>query len=146
MSERIPEGWTKMQLHKLLAVPRKEKETKPETIELLTVKLHGQGIVRSGKFPKPTPNGRPYFKRFIGELLIGRQNLHNGGLGLVTKETSGLIASNAISSFANRASSDLDFIHQLLSTEGFKKQIDTLIVQGQDKKKQARSKFCLVGW
>lgn len=126
MSERIPEGWTKMQLHELLTVPRKEREIKPEIFELLTVKLHGQGIVRSGKFPKPTPNGRPYFKRFTGELLIGRQNLHNGGLGLVTKETSGLIASNAISSFVNRASSDLNFIHQLLSTEGFKNQIDTL--------------------
>lgn len=126
MNERIPEGWIKMQLHECLTVPHKEKETEPETIERLTVKLYGQGIIRSGKFPKPTPKGRPYFKRFIGELLIGRQNLHNGGLGLVTKETSGLIASNTISSFINRASSDLNFIHQLLSTERFQKQIDSI--------------------
>ena len=64
MSERVPEGWTKTQLHELLTVPRKEKETKTETIELLTsriaqlgegewVKLHGQGIVRSGKLLIP---------------------------------------------------------------------------------------------
>ncbi len=126
MSEKIPKGWTNKLLNNLLSIPPKEKVADPASIELLTVKLHGKGIVRSGKFPKPTENGRPYYKRFSGELLVGRQSLHNGGLGLVGTETSGLIASNAISSFINTKMSDLNFLHQLFLTEEFQSQIDNL--------------------
>jgi type I restriction enzyme S subunit len=75
-------------------------------------------VVKSGKYPKPTANGRPYFRRFSGELLIGRQNLHNLGLGIVKSETDGLIASNAISSFTGK-DGNVSFLHQLMSAEIF---------------------------
>jgi len=138
MNKRNFTSWRDVQLRECLIVPHKEKEPNPETIERLTVKLHVKGIIRSGKYPRPTPNGRPYFKRLSGELLIGRQNLHNGGLGLVTKETSG---SNAISSFVAKPTSDLNYIYiNCHKRKHFKNKLMALHPEPA-KKKQVRSRF-----
>ena len=126
MSENIAEGWFLKKLDEVIYPPKKQRVGDPQNHELLTVKLHGMGIVRSGKYPKPTERGRPYYKRFEDELLIGRQNFHNGGLGLVKTCQSGLIASNAISSFLPRDNNDIRFIHQVFSTEKFQNQVNNL--------------------
>ena len=126
MSERVPDGWVLTKLKHVLSTPSKKKVDNPQNIELLTVKLHGKGIVKSGKYPKPTTKGRPYYRRFEGELLIGRQNLHNGGLGLVNKSQAGLIASNAISSFLSKDNADMRYLHQALSSDWFQNYVDNL--------------------
>ena len=71
---------------------------KPEKYYLLTVKLHLKGIEATDKKPNVTSKGRPYYLREPGELLIGRQNFHNGGIGIVPSWMKGFVASNAISS------------------------------------------------
>ncbi len=126
MSERVPEGWKIRKLDEVLVIPKKEEVSDPQRVELLTVKLHGLGIVKSGKFPKITENARPYYKRFEGEILIGRQNFHNGGLGLVKKIQSGLIASNAISSLVSKDNADINFFYQLFLSDSFQIYIDSL--------------------
>ena len=92
----------------------------------MTVKLHYKGAVRSGKYPNATERGRPYFKRFDNELIIGRQNLHNGGVAIVPKNCDGLIASNAISSFENRKNVNIRFILSIMSTAHFRFLVDNL--------------------
>ena len=91
--------WETLILANLIKEVEKQKVKNPKVLELLTVKLHFKGVVRTGKYPLATEKGRPYYIRREGELIIGRQNLHNGGIGIVTKDTDGCIASNAISSF-----------------------------------------------
>lgn len=120
------EEWIFIKLSKLIKEIKKTKIENPERIELLTVRLHNRGVVPSGKFPNPTEGGRPYYRRFKGELIIGRQNLHNGGVAIVGEDCDGLIASNAISSFAANENANLEFICALMGTKHFKFCIDSL--------------------
>ncbi|CEO26412.1 restriction endonuclease subunit S [Paraclostridium sordellii] len=119
--------WEDNKLGKLIYEPLKLKEESPESQELLTVKLHCLGIESTGKYPNSTKNGRPYYKRFNGELLIGRQNLHNGGIGIVSDKCNGLIASNAISSYLSKEGVNIGFIYYTISRSDYYKKIDLLI-------------------
>ncbi len=118
-------AWQVKQLGEVLRIPTKDKVKNPNTIELLTVRLHCKGVVRSGNFPKSTLKGRPYYKRNKGELLIGKQNFQNGGLGIVGQNENGFIASNAIASF--EAKQDIKFIFYYLSRKTFYKNIGNYI-------------------
>ena len=92
--------WNKVLLKDVAFIPKKTKLTNVEGLKLLTVKLHTKGIEINDRIkPKLTKRGRPYYIRRSGELLIGRQNFHNGGMGIVPKSLDGGICSNAISSF-----------------------------------------------
>ena len=92
--------WNKVLLKDVAFIPKKTKLTNSEGLKLLTVKLHTKGIEINDRIkPKLTKRGRPYYIRRSGELLIGRQNFHNGGMGIVPKSLDGGICSNAISSF-----------------------------------------------
>ena len=118
--------WKHIKLRSLIKEIKRDKEENPNNIELLTVKLHNKGAIASGKFPNSTEGGRPYYKRFAGELIIGRQNLHNGGVAIVPSECNGLIASNAISSFEVLKDCDINFILSIMSTSHFRYVIDNL--------------------
>lgn len=119
--------WEENKLGELIYEPTKTKEVEPQKQELLTVKLHCLGIEATGKYPNSTQNGRPYYKRFKGELLIGRQNMHNGGIGIVDDKCNGLIASNAISSYINKEDVSIEFIYYTISRVDYYKRIDLLI-------------------
>lgn len=92
--------WVTLKIKNIGIVPEKKPITKVENQKLLTVKLHTKGIEFNDR-DKPiiSNSGRPYYERSEGEILIGRQNIHNGGIGIVTKVFDGHICSNAISSF-----------------------------------------------
>lgn len=118
--------WGKNALGSIIIEIIGEKLERPSSYELLTVKLHFKGVIRSGKFPNPTKRGRPYCIRNEGELIIGRQNLHNGGIAIVPEEADGCIASNAISSFREK-NSNLNFVLYLMSTNHFLFLVDSLV-------------------
>ena len=82
------------------SISKKEKILSADGENLLTVKLHCKGIEENTRDIKVvlSSKGRPYFKRFSGEFLVGRQNFHNGGFGIVPDELDGFISSNAITS------------------------------------------------
>lgn len=121
------DSWAEFKLSALIYEVKNEVVNNPKNYELLSVKLHCKGIVRTGKYPAATEGSRPYFFRNEGELIIGRQNLHNGGIGIVPKEVSGCIASNAISSFKVRNHVSKKFIFYRMSTPSFFTRIDNLI-------------------
>ena len=92
--------WNKVLLNDVAFIPKKTKLNDIDGLKLLTVKLHAKGIEINDRIkPKLTKRGRPYYIRKSGELLIGRQNFHNGGMGIVPQSLDGGICSNAISSF-----------------------------------------------
>ena len=93
--------WKTSKLSELVEVPRKTPVASSNTSFAITVKLHCKGIDRSKRQNvKITQTGRPYYQRYAGEILIGRQNFHNGGVGIVPNELDGGIASNAITSLS----------------------------------------------
>ena len=140
---RLPgfsEEWRTYKLGDFLQEPIYKRETNPKDIELLTVRLHTKGVQASGKFPFATEKGRPYYRRYQGEILVGRQNFHNGGVGEVTEKTNGLIASNAISSYVPKVNADLDFILFALQRGDFYKRIGH-IIGGTGQKEISPSEF-----
>ncbi|NOU15115.1 MAG: restriction endonuclease subunit S [Methylococcaceae bacterium] len=128
--KRIPgfnDPWAKYKFSDLLYEIKNDVVNNPKDYELLSVKLHCKGVVRTGKYPAVTEGSRPYFIRHEGELIIGRQNLHNGGIGIVPKEVGGCIASNAISSFDVHENVSKSFMLHIMSRPLFFTQIDNLI-------------------
>lgn len=119
--------WEEKKLGEVMFEPKKMKEENPIEIELLTVKLHCKGVELTGKYPNVTSNGRPYYKRFKDEILIGRQNMHNGGIGIVNEECDGKIASNAISSYRAIENNNIIYLLKYLSDENYYKRIDFLL-------------------
>lgn len=119
--------WEEKKLGEVMFEPKKMKEENPIEIELLTVKLHCKGVELTGKYPNVTSNGRPYYKRFKDEILIGRQNMHNGGIGIVNEECDGKIASNAISSYRAIENNNTIYLLKYLSDKNYYKRIDFLL-------------------
>ncbi len=118
--------WKKVKLGTLIQEIKKAKAQNPKQLELLTVKLHYKGTIPTGKKPNATEKGRTYYKRLKGELIVGRQNLHNGGIAIVDEKCDGLIASNAISSFSALEFTDIVFVLNIMSTPYFRNYVDSL--------------------
>lgn len=91
--------WDEVTLGEVLIPVHYKKVAFPKDHDLLTVRLHTQGVIATNNHPNVTENGRPYYQRSLGEILIGKQNFHNGGIGIVGADADGHIASNAIAGY-----------------------------------------------
>lgn len=120
------DNWKTVLLNEVLTFPKKKPVENPERYKLLTVKLYAKGVEATDNIPNATENGRPYYLREPNEILIGRQNFHNGGIGIVPKELQGYVASNAISSLIPKYG-DVMFYYYYLSNVYFYKKIDNLV-------------------
>lgn len=120
------EKWSTVKLESVIDVIKKESLSNPQDYKLLTVKLHVKGIEATEKKPNATEKGRPYYIRKPGELLIGRQNFHNGGIGIVPDDMQGYIASNAITSL-EIINGHVEFYFYYLSNPSFYKRVDNII-------------------
>lgn len=118
--------WKEVKLGSVLKFKKKQALTNPQEYYLLTVKLHLKGIEATNNKPNKTEKSRPYYLREPNELLIGRQNFHNGGIGIVPNGMIGYIASNAISSLETKKG-DLKFYYYYLSYDSFYKKIGNMI-------------------
>lgn len=118
--------WKEKKLGDIIDFAKKEVVKNPQDYYLLTVKLHLKGIEATDKKPNITEKGRPYFLREPNELLIGRQNFHNGGIGIVPPNMLGYIASNAISSI-NVKNADMKFVYYYISNPNFYKKVENII-------------------
>jgi type I restriction enzyme S subunit len=110
-------------------VPQKFPETPKADDVYVLVKLYCKGIERNERQKKAsTKNGRPIFRRNAGELLVGRQNIHNGGFGILPKDLDGALASNAITSLSfhpEKASAEYVFFY--LSRPSYYKKLERLM-------------------
>lgn len=118
LSRRFSEDRTaprKYRLGEIAYVPQKLPESPKADDVYVLVRLYCKGIEKNERQKKePTKNGRPIFRRNAGELLVGRQNIHNGGFGIVPKDLDGSLASNAITSLRfhpEKASADYIFFY-----------------------------------
>jgi len=119
--------WQRVRIGDIAQIPQKQPIANPQAIELLRVRLYANGVERTGKYPRTTERGRPYFARSAGELLIGRQSFHNGGIGIVKEADNGLICSNAITSLVPNSRADRDYLFYILASPEFRKEIEKQI-------------------
>jgi type I restriction enzyme S subunit len=97
----VEDAYEPIQLGAIAKIADKQKLASVKGRALLTVRLHCLGIEANTRTtPQVTERGRPYYERIAGEFVIGRQNFHNGGFGIVPQHLDGFIASNAITSLA----------------------------------------------
>jgi type I restriction enzyme S subunit len=117
--------WKKVKLGEVCKIASKEKLRSVNGHFLLTVKLHCLGIERNDRIaPKLTERGRPYFQHKSGDFLIGRQNFHNGGFGIIPPELDGGITSNAISCLiVNESKLSKDFLWFQFANPNYYKKI-----------------------
>lgn len=104
LSRLFSEGGTplrKFRIGDISYVPQKLSEAPKADDVYVLVRLYCKGIEKNERQKKaPTKNGRPILRRNAGELLVGRQNIHNGGFGIVPQDLHGALASNAITSLS----------------------------------------------
>lgn len=87
----------------------------------MTVRLHGKGVCKSAA-ENLQLGATQYFYRQKGQLIYGKQNFHNGAIGIIPKELDGGITSKDIPSF------DIDtsrcnpqyLLHQMLSPKFYR--------------------------
>lgn len=113
-----------MKLKDLVTIPEKKSVAHPELEKYILVQLHCKGLKINDKPIKPTKRGRPYYKRYENEILIGRQNIHNGSFGLVTPEFNGLICSNAITSLIPKENTNMEYLLYYLEHENYHKSLE----------------------
>ncbi|RYL11923.1 restriction endonuclease subunit S [Staphylococcus sp. RIT622] len=90
--------WEEKKLGDILERGNKDKVNEIGKYRRLTISLHGKGLYEV-KQERKTKDTRPFYQRFEGELIIGKQNFFNGSIAIVTREFNGFICSNAIMSY-----------------------------------------------
>lgn len=90
--------WEEKKLGDILERGNKDKVNEIGKYRRLTISLHGKGLYEV-KQERKTKDTRPFYQRFEGELIIGKQNFFNGSIAIVTSEFNGFICSNAIMSY-----------------------------------------------
>ncbi|GIV56948.1 MAG: type I site-specific deoxyribonuclease specificity subunit [Candidatus Kapaibacterium sp.] len=118
--------WKVKRLGEILREVRKER-IESDAYEVVNVKLHAKGLERTGRKPLINSKGRPYYVVREGEILIGKQNFHNGSIALVTNEYDGFVASNAIFHLDTLRYDDKRFLVAYLARPSFYMQISDLI-------------------
>lgn len=127
--DRSSDESRQIRLGEITFFPEKKPISKIDNETPLTVKLYCKGICESERQVKIAGKGRAYYKRFSGELLIGRQNIHNGGFGIVPKELDGAIASSAISSLtATTEQVDIEYIFYFMSRPCYYTKLEKLMI------------------
>lgn len=74
-------------------------EDTPTVDKLLSVKLHLGGVFKRTLRGNETVGATTLYKRKSGQFIYGKQNFHNGALGLIPKSLDGYLSSSDIPSF-----------------------------------------------
>ena len=70
----------------------------PNLDDIITVRLHGKGVCKSS-VENLQLGATQYYHRKAGQLIYGKQNFHNGAIGIVTENLNNAITSKDIPSF-----------------------------------------------
>lgn len=75
----------------------------PNLDDIITVRLHGKGVCKSS-VENLQLGATQYYHRKAGQLIYGKQNFHNGAIGIVPENLNNAITSKDIPSFDVKSS------------------------------------------
>ena len=75
----------------------------PNFDDIITVRLHGKGVCKSS-VENLQLGATQYYHRKAGQLIYGKQNFHNGAIGIVPENLNNAITSKDIPSFDIKSS------------------------------------------
>ena len=93
----------------------------PNLDDIITVRLHGKGVCKSS-VENLQLGATQYYHRKAGQLIYGKQNFHNGAIGIVPENLNNAITSKDIPSFDIKSSkcNPLYLLIQLQSPQYYK--------------------------
>jgi len=134
------DAWEEVKLGDVLEKGNKNRVDDPNDYNRLTVKLNKKGL-EEFESERELANTRPFYQRFKGEIIIGKQNYFNGSIAVVTDEFDGFVSSNAIMSFpVKNDMATTAFIYFLISQDNFIKQREHF-ANGTGQKELSESDF-----
>lgn len=131
--------WEEKKLGDILERGNKDKVNEIGKYRRLTISLHGKGIYEV-KQERKTKDTRPFYQRFEGELIIGKQNFFNGSIAIVTREFNGFICSNAIMSYKISNHMNRKYLLEYLLQNDFLRKNEYL-ADGTGQKELSEKKF-----
>lgn len=131
--------WEEKKLGDILERGNKDKVNEIGKYRRLTISLHGKGLYEV-KQERKTKDTRPFYQRFEGELIIGKQNFFNGSIAIVTKEFNGFICSNAIMSYKISNHMNRKYLLEYLLQNDFLRKNEYL-ADGTGQKELSEKKF-----
>ncbi|MCD8841196.1 restriction endonuclease subunit S [Staphylococcus arlettae] len=131
--------WEEKKLGDILERGNKDKVDEIGKYRRLTISLHGKGLYEV-KQERKTKDTRPFYQRFEGELIIGKQNFFNGSIAIVTREFNGFICSNAIMSYKISNHMNRKYLLEYLLQNDFLRKNEYL-ADGTGQKELSEKKF-----
>jgi len=131
--------WSIKELKEILTPGNKEKIEDKSIYNRLTVGLHGKGVFHLEQERK-TKDTRPFYQRYEGELIIGKQNFFNGSIAIIPKEFNGYICSNAIMSYKFKDNINSKYVLEYLLQNDFLRK-NEFLADGTGQKELSEKNF-----
>ncbi|MZK52049.1 restriction endonuclease subunit S [Clostridium beijerinckii] len=90
--------WNRVTINKIIE-ESKDIENDPKFEKLMSVKLHLQGVHKRAVSGTEVDGATTVYKRKKGQFIYGKQNFHNGAIGIIPTELDGFGSSNDIPAF-----------------------------------------------
>ncbi|HDR3313289.1 MULTISPECIES: restriction endonuclease subunit S [Bacillus] len=118
-------NWRKVQLDRILKESR-ELAKEQKTDKRLTVKLHLQGVQKREERATDKIGSTVYFKRKAGQFIYGKQNLHNGAIGIIPNELNGYQSTQDVPAFDVSEEVDVNWLYYYFARPSFYKNLESL--------------------
>ncbi|WP_194138405.1 restriction endonuclease subunit S [Bacillus cereus] len=130
-------NWRKIKLDKILKESR-ETAKEQQTDKRLTVKLHLQGVHKREEKATDNIGSTVYFKRNAGQFIYGKQNLHNGAIGIIPNELNGYQSTQDVPAFDVSEEVDVNWLYYYFARPSFYKNLESLATGTGSKRIQPR--------
>lgn len=134
--------WSIKEIKEILIPGNKEKIEDKSIYNRLTVGLHGKGVFHLEQERK-TKDTRPFYQRYEGELIIGKQNFFNGSVAIIPEEFNGYICSNAIMSYKFKDNINSKYVLEYLLQNDFLRK-NEFLADGTGQKELSEKNFELL--
>lgn len=109
------EGWAQIQVGDFFDLSAKAEKTETfDRDKLLTVKLHGNGVVKNER--ATLTGGANYFTRSAGQFIFSKIDLLNGAFGIVPDALDGFSSSSDVPAYSFKADQSPTFFLNWLSS------------------------------
>lgn len=117
--------WKEVKISQIIK-ESKEIEKNPDLDRLISVKLHLQGVLKRELVGNEVVGATTMYKRKKGQFIYGKQNFHNGALGLIPDELDGFASSTDIPAFDFLGNHSAKFFFYYWAREEYYKGLENL--------------------
>lgn len=119
------EEWKEVSIGQIIQ-ESKLLENKPMQEKLLSVKLHLQGVSKRELVGTEVEGATTVYRRLSGQFIYGKQNFHNGALGIIPKELDGFASSSDIPSFDFKEGYEPYYFYYYCARPNYYKKLESL--------------------